>query len=105
MPKGKSKCGIGQIYDTKIKSCRKMSKSEKKAARSYAVKKGLVKAAEVAVAGAGVNQFTGGRAAKSKGYKKRFAQGMAAGAIGKGLEAYSNLRASQRRIPKKKKKK
>jgi hypothetical protein len=105
MPKGKKskRCGIGKIYDSKIKSCRKMSKSEKKEARSYAVKKGLSKAAQMGIMGAGVNQFTGGRAAKSKGYKKTVAQGMAIGAIGKGLEAYSNLRASQRRKPKKKK--
>ena len=103
MPKGKSKCGIGQIYDTKIKSCRKMSKSEKKAARSYGVKKGLSKAAEVAAMGAGVNQFTGGKASKS--FKKQTAGLAAFGGVAKGLKSYSDLRDSQRRIPKKKKKK
>tara|TARA_R100001082_G_C4280080_1_gene123507 strand:+ start:68 stop:385 length:318 start_codon:yes stop_codon:yes gene_type:complete len=105
MPKGKKskRCGIGKIYDSKIKSCRKMSKSEKKATRSYAVKKGLSKAAGVAAMGAGVNQFKGGKSSKS--FKKQAAGLAALSGVAKGLETYSDLRASQRRKPKKKKKK
>lgn len=103
MKKGKSKCGIGQIYDTKIKSCRKMSKSEKKAARSYGVKKGLSKAAEFGMMAAGVTQGTGGKASKS--FKKQTAGLAAFSGIAKGLTDYNILRDSQRRIPKKKKKK
>ena len=87
MKKSKNKCGIGKIYDSKIKSCRKMSKSEKKTARSYGVKKGLSKAAEVAAMAAGGTKFTGVKASKS--FKKQTARLAAFRGVAKGLTDYS----------------
>jgi len=52
---------------------------------------------------AGVTQATGGKASKS--FKKQTAGLAAFSGIAKGLTDYNKLRDSQRRIPKKKKKK
>ena len=94
----KEKCGIGKIWDSKIESCRKMSKSEKKSAVKYGVKKGLEAGGKMAVTSA----VPVGASGFNKKLKKSASKVIGASALVGGLKGYSDLRRSQRKKKKKK---